>query len=87
MSDENKTPRQLIGTVISTAMDKSIVVYIERRVRHPLYGKYMKRSTKLIVHDPEGVAGKGDKVRIELVKPISKRKSWVLAEILEKNAA
>ena len=87
MSDDNKTPRQLVGDVISTAMDKSIVVYVERRVRHPLYGKYMKRSTKLIVHDPEGLANNGDKVKIELVKPISKRKSWLLVEILKKNAA
>jgi len=87
MSEEGKKTPQLVGVVTSDAMEKSIVVYVERRVRHPLYGKYMKRSTKFIVHDPESLAGKGDKVKIELCRPISKRKSWVLVEILNKNAA
>ena len=65
-------------------MDKSITVMIERRMKHPVYGKYIKRSTKLHVHDENNECGKGDLVVIEQCRPMSKTKSWKLVEIIEK---
>ena len=79
---ENK--RSLVGTVISNKMDKSATVLIERKVKHPLYGKFMKRSTKLHIHDEKNECGEGDMVEITSCKPISKTKSWSLVGILEK---
>ena len=73
-----------IGKVVSTKMEKSILVTIERRVPHPLYKKYFRRTTKLMVHDEKSVAGVGDKVKIMETRPLSKQKRWRLVEILEK---
>jgi small subunit ribosomal protein S17 len=73
-----------IGQVVSTKMDKSILVTIERRVPHPLYKKYFRRTTKLMVHDEKSEAGVGDKVKIMETRPLSKQKRWRLVEILEK---
>ncbi|MFZ6033056.1 MAG: 30S ribosomal protein S17 [Melioribacter sp.] len=73
-----------IGTVISTKMDKSIIVAIERRVAHPLYKKYFKKTTKLMAHDEKNECGLGDKVKIMETRPLSKRKTWRLVEIIEK---
>jgi small subunit ribosomal protein S17 len=73
-----------IGKVVSTKMDKSILVTIERRVPHPLYKKYFRRTTKLMVHDEKSEAGVGDKVKIMETRPLSKQKRWRLVEILEK---
>ena len=78
------TNRTLTGRVVSDAMDKTITVLIERRVQHPLYGKYMTRSTKVHAHDAENACGSGDLVRIEQCRPLSKTKSWRLIEIVEK---
>ncbi|AFN73451.1 Ribosomal protein S17 [Melioribacter roseus P3M-2] len=74
-----------IGTVISTKMDKSIIVAIERRVAHPLYKKYFKKTTKLMAHDEKNECGLGDKVKIMETRPLSKRKTWRLVEIIEKS--
>ncbi len=79
-----KVQRTLIGSVTSDAMDKSITVTIERRIKHPVYGKYIKRSTKLHVHDENNECGKGDVVMIEQCRPMSKTKSWRLVQIVEK---
>ena len=79
-----KLQRTLTGTVASDKMDKSITVMIERKVKHPIYGKFIKRSTKLHVHDESNECGIGDKVVIEQCRPISKTKTWRLVKVLEK---
>lgn len=84
MAEQTKTVRTETGRVISNKMDKSATVLIERKVRHPIYGKYVKRSTKLCVHDENNACGEGDVVTIAECRPISKNKSWNLVEIVEK---
>ncbi|GAA0354473.1 30S ribosomal protein S17 [Morganella psychrotolerans] len=76
--------RTLQGRVVSDKMEKSIVVTIERMVKHPLYGKFIKRTTKLHVHDENNECGTGDLVEIRETRPLSKTKSWALVRILEK---
>jgi small subunit ribosomal protein S17 len=84
-SDQNeKVQRTLTGSVTSNAMDKSITVKIDRRIKHPVYGKYISRSTKLHVHDENNECNKGDIVVIEQCRPMSKTKSWRLVEVVEK---
>lgn len=73
-----------IGKVVSNRMNKSIVVSIERRVPHPIYKKYFRRTTKLMAHDEKGEAGVGDMVRIMETRPLSKLKRWRLVEVVEK---
>ena len=82
MSESNT--RTLQGKVISAKMEKSIVVAIERKVKHPLYGKFMKRTTKLHAHDETNQCNEGDVVLISECRPISKNKSWTLASIVTK---
>ena len=82
-----KVQRTLTGSVTSDAMDKTVTVMIERRIKHPVYGKYITRSTKLHVHDEKNECGKGDVVVIEQCRPISKTKSWNLVEVVEKSTA
>ena len=86
MSDNNQTANAsvLTGRVVSDKMDKSITVLIERLVRHPLYGKQLRRSTKIKAHDEDNVCQQGDLVRIKETRPISKTKSWTLVEVVEK---
>jgi small subunit ribosomal protein S17 len=84
MSEQAKNPRSVSGRVISNKMNKSITVEIERRVRHPLYGKFITRRTRLHAHDGENECGQGDLVQIEECRPISKSKSWRLVKVLEK---
>jgi small subunit ribosomal protein S17 len=90
MSTENMTPetrnfrKERIGKVSSNKMDKSITVVVERKVKHPIYGKFMKKTTKLMAHDEKGEAGIGDTVRIMETRPLSKSKRWRLVEIIEK---
>ena len=79
---ETKTPRTLTGTVISKKMNKSICVSIQRLVRHPVYDKYIRRSTKLLAHDENNECNEGDTVIIESSRPISKRKAWRLQQIV-----
>lgn len=78
------TKRTVTGRVLSTAMQKTITVLIERRVKHPIYGKFMRRSTKIHAHDEGNECNTGDWVRVELCRPLSKTKSWRLVEILER---
>jgi len=73
-----------VGKVVSSRMNKSIVVVIERRVPHPLYKKYFRRTTKLMAHDEERTAGVGDTVKIMETRPLSKLKRWRLVAVLEK---
>jgi small subunit ribosomal protein S17 len=84
VSEETKTNRTITGRVVSSAMDKTITVLVERRVKHPLYGKFMRRSTKVHAHDEDNACGEGDLVRVEQCRPLSKTKSWRLLEIVEK---
>lgn len=81
------TKRTLTGTVVSDKMDKSITVLIERRVKHPIYGKYMTRSTKLHVHDENNECRAGDKVEIVECRPVSKTKAWNLVRVVERATA
>ncbi len=83
MSDREKLTRTFTGRVVSNKMDKTITVLVERRVPHPLYGKYIKRSTKLHAHDEENVCKEGDIVKIEECRPLSKTKAWRLVEVVE----
>ena len=76
--------RTLQGVVISNKMDKSIVVMIERRVKHPMYGKFITRSTKLKAHDEANVCNEGDLVTITECAPISKSKNWKLVDVVVK---
>jgi len=82
MSESNT--RTLQGKVISAKMDKTIVVAIERKVKHPLYGKFMKRTTKLHAHDETNQCNEGDIVSISECRPLSKKKSWTLVEEVTK---
>jgi small subunit ribosomal protein S17 len=84
MSEEQKLQRTLVGTVVSDKMDKSATVLIERRVKHPLYKKYISRSTKLHIHDENNDCNEGDTVSIEQCRPMSKTKSWRLVKVLER---
>ncbi|TBW55936.1 30S ribosomal protein S17 [Marinobacter halodurans] len=84
MTEATKTARTLSGKVVSNKMDKSIVVLVERQVKHPLYGKYIKRSTKIHAHDESNQCNIGDTVRIEETRPISKTKSWSLVDVVER---
>ncbi|QDP02487.1 30S ribosomal protein S17 [Thalassotalea sp. PS06] len=80
----SETIRTLQGRVVSDKMDKSITVLIERRVKHPIYGKFMIRSTKLKAHDENNVCNEGDLVTIRECAPISKSKSWTLVDVVTK---
>ena len=84
MSEENKPVRTLAGRVISDKMEKSAVVLVGRRVQHPLYGKYIRRSTKLHIHDENNECKVGDTVTIQECRPISRTKSWKLVEVVER---
>lgn len=84
MSDEAKKARTLQGKVVSDKMDKSITVLVERQVKHPIYGKFMRRSTKLCVHDEQNTCNEGDVVTIEECRPLSKNKAWRLVDVLER---
>ena len=82
-SAQNTLQRTLIGRVVSSKMDKSATVLIERQIQHPKYQKFIRRSTKLHIHDPENHCNEGDVVTIEQCKPVSKTKSWRLVRIAE----
>jgi len=79
---EAKSQRTLSGVVVSDKMDKTIVVKSERKVRHPLYGKYIRRSTKYHVHDENNECKIGDTVTIKECRPVSKTKSWALVQVV-----
>ncbi|MEJ2212835.1 MAG: 30S ribosomal protein S17 [Gammaproteobacteria bacterium] len=77
-----ETNRTVQGLVVSDKMDKTITVMMERKVRHPVYGKFVKRSTKVHAHDEENVCKEGDTVIVEQCKPISKSKTWRLVKVV-----
>jgi small subunit ribosomal protein S17 len=88
MSDKSQAQRRTVtGTVVSNKMDKTIAVTIERLVKHPQYGKYVRRSTKLLAHDEENTCKEGDLVAIAECRPYSKRKAWRLVEVIKRAAA
>ena len=84
MAEEKKMPRTVTGKVVSNKMDKTITVLIERRVKHPIYGKYVSKSSKLKAHDAENTCNEGDLVTIAESRPLSKTKSWSLVTIDER---
>ena len=86
MSEQQVTNRTLQGRVVSDRMDKTITVLIERKVKHPLYGKFVRRSTKVHAHDAENECRTGDVVIVEQCRPLSKSKTWRLVEIVERPA-
>jgi small subunit ribosomal protein S17 len=83
---EAKGARTLTGRVVSTKMQKTIAVEIERLIKHPTYGKYIRRTTKLLAHDEQGASKEGDVVVISPCRPMSRHKSWQLVEIVQKAA-
>ncbi len=83
---EAKGARTLTGRVVSTKMQKTVAVEIERLVKHGVYGKFIRRTTKLLAHDEKGESRDGDLVKIAPCRPMSRRKSWQLIEVLEKAA-
>ena len=87
MSEQSKVQRTLTGKVVSDRGDKTITVLVERLVKHPVYGKYIRRSTKLLAHDEKNECRSGDKVTIAECRPLSKRKSWTLDRIVERQDA
>ena len=83
-SADGKKVRTATGRVVSNKMDKTITVAIERKVKHPMYGKYIKRTTKVQAHDEQNDCQEGDKVSITECRPLSKNKSWRLVEVVER---
>lgn len=88
MSDntENKQLRTVEGRVVSNKMDKTVTVLVERQVKHALYGKYLRRSTKLHAHDADNACNEGDVVRVTEIAPMSKTKNWRVVEIITRAA-
>jgi small subunit ribosomal protein S17 len=82
MNEEIKATRTLEGRVVSNKMQKTVTVLVERQVKHELYGKYIRRSTKVHAHDEEGRCQEGDMVRVSECRPLSKTKNWRVVEIL-----
>ena len=76
--------KERIGVIVSDKMDKSIVVAVERKVKHPMYGKFVKKTSKFVAHDEKNECKMGDTVKIEETRPLSKTKNWSLVEILER---
>ena len=83
MSENETKLRTITGRVVSNKMDKSITVLVERVVKHPVYGKYIKRSTKMMAHDEKNICQEGDVVSITSCRPLSKNKSFKLVNVLE----
>jgi small subunit ribosomal protein S17 len=81
---ERKLRKQRVGVVTSNKMQKTITVSVERRLRHPIYGKFVKKSKKFLAHDEENACNIGDLVRIMETRPLSKRKRWRLVEVVER---
>ena len=81
---ERNLRKERVGKVVSNKMVKSITVAVDRKVKHPIYGKFVQRTTKFMAHDEKNEAGVGDTVRIAETRPLSKNKRWRLVEIIEK---
>jgi small subunit ribosomal protein S17 len=83
-STDNSAVRKTVGRVVSNKMQKSVTVSVERLVRHPVYGKFIRRTTKIMAHDEDGTCKEGDMVAIAECRPISKRKAWRVVEIVQR---
>ena len=86
-SENSKPARRVVGRVVSNKMQKSVTVSIERLVKHPTYGKFIRRTTTLMAHDEDDACREGDTVAITECRPLSKRKAWRVVEILERAEA
>jgi len=86
MSEENKAQRTITGRVVSDKMDKTVSVAIERLIKHPVYGKYIRRTSKVLAHDAANECKPGDTVQISECRPISKNKSWSVVNVVERSA-
>jgi len=86
MSEDKKVQRTIVGRVVSDKMDKTVSVAIERLIKHRVYGKYIRRTTKVLAHDAENECKSGDRVAISECRPISKNKSWTVVNIVERAA-
>ena len=86
MSDNANQTRTVEGRVVSNKMNKTVTILVERQVKHPLYGKYIRRSTKLHAHDEENACNEGDVVRVSECRPLSKTKNWRVVEIVTRAA-
>ena len=86
MSEEAKVQRTVIGRVVSDKMDKTVSVAIERQIKHPTYGKYIRRTTKVLAHDESNDCKAGDRVAISECRPVSKNKSWKVVDIVERSS-
>ncbi len=86
MSEEKKAARTITGRVVSDKMDKTVSVAIERLIKHPVYGKYIRRTTKVMAHDANNECKPGDRVSISEGRPISKNKSWSVVSVVERAA-
>jgi small subunit ribosomal protein S17 len=86
MSEEKKTRRTAVGRVVSNKMDKTVSVAIERLIKHPVYGKYVRRTSKLLAHDAANDCREGDLVAIAECRPISKNKAWTVVDVIERAA-
>jgi small subunit ribosomal protein S17 len=84
MTEQKAPARTVVGKVVSDKMDKTIVVEVERKIKHPLYGKYIRRSSRMYAHDDSNTGKMGDLVLIANSRPISKTKHWTLVQVLEK---
>ncbi len=84
MEQKKANRKQLVGVVSSNKMEKTITVKVERQVRHPKYGKFIKKSKKFMAHDPNNECSIGDTVKIEEFRPLSRKKRWTLIEVIQK---
>ncbi len=84
MENKRNLRKERVGIVVSNKMNKSIVIAVQRKVKHPIYGKFVKKTTKLHAHDEENTCNIGDTVRVMETRPLSKTKSWRLVEIIER---
>jgi small subunit ribosomal protein S17 len=84
---ENKGQRTVSGRVVSNKMDKTVSVAIERLIKHPVYGKYIRRTTKILAHDAENACKAGDRVTISECRPVSKNKSWQVVSVEDRAAS
>jgi small subunit ribosomal protein S17 len=86
MSESTEQLRTVEGRVVSNKMNKTVTILVERQVKHPLYGKYIRRSTKLHAHDEENACNEGDVVRVTECRPLSKTKNWRVVEVITRAA-
>jgi small subunit ribosomal protein S17 len=87
VESKQNTAKTLTGTVVSNKMDKTISVSVERLIKHPTYGKYVRRTTKLLAHDEKNECRAGDTVAISECRPLSRRKAWTLVRVIERAPA